>query len=111
MPAAIGQHIDSYVIIALLGRGGMAEVYHARQMLRGGVTREVALKLIDARLSAMPEFNARFTREAQTLIGLSHPHILEAFDYGMYQNSGIAILWGCLSVASLPTNANRHDPR
>ena len=92
MPAVIGQRIDSYEIVALLGRGGMAEVYHARQTLRGGVSRDVALKLIDGRLSTMPEFNARFDREAQTLVALSHPHILKAFDYGVYQDSAYLVI-------------------
>ena len=92
MPAVIGQRIDSYEIIALLGRGGMAEVYHARQVMRGGVIRDVALKLIDPRLSELPEFNARFDREAQTLISLSNPHILKAFDYGLYQNSAYLVM-------------------
>ena len=92
MPAVIGQHIDSYEIIALLGRGGMAEVYHARQTLRGGIRRDVALKLIDARLSELPEFNARFDREAQTLIALSHPHILKAFDYGVFENNAYLVM-------------------
>jgi serine/threonine-protein kinase len=90
--ALIGQRIGTYEIIALLGRGGMAEVYRARQVLRGSVTRDVALKLIDARLSSMMEFNARFDREAQTLIGLSHPHILKAFDYGLYQDSAYLVM-------------------
>ncbi len=87
MPDLIGQHIGQYDIVALLGKGGMAEVYRARQTLAGGVSRGVALKLIDARLAAAPEFIARFKREAQTLVSLSHPHILKAFDFGQYQDT------------------------
>ena len=92
MPAVIGQNIGSYKIIALLGRGGMAEVYHARQTMAGGVTRDVALKLIDSRLSESSEFNARFSREAQTQINLAHPHILKAFDYGVYEGSAYLVM-------------------
>ncbi|MHB8626307.1 MAG: protein kinase domain-containing protein [Aggregatilineales bacterium] len=87
MPDLIGQRIGQYEIVALLGKGGMAEVYRARQTLAGGVSRDVALKLIDARLAAAPEFIARFKREAQTLVSLSHPHILKAFDFGQYQDT------------------------
>ena len=59
MPNLVGQRIDAYEIIALLGKGGMAEVYRARQQLGGRVARDVALKLIDARLSLTSEFIAR----------------------------------------------------
>ena len=68
MSNIIGQRIGSYQIVGLLGKGGMANVYRAQQVLGGGVTREVALKLIDPRLSLTQEFLARFRREAQTLI-------------------------------------------
>src|SRR5579859_7398349 len=87
MSGLIGQHIGSYEIVALLGKGGMAEVYRAHQQLGGRVARDVALKLIDARLALTPEFVARFEREAQTLVSLSHPHILKAFDYGQFQDT------------------------
>ncbi len=87
MENMIGQQIGAYKIVALLGKGGMAEVYRARQQLGGRVARDVALKLIDPRLSLSPEFIARFEREAQTLVSLSHPHILKAFDYGQYQDT------------------------
>ena len=59
MPDLTGQTIGPYRIVALLGKGGMAEVYRARQTLGGGVGRDVALKLIDVRLSMTPEFVAR----------------------------------------------------
>lgn len=87
MPDFLGQRIGPYEIVALLGKGGMAEVYRARQTLSGGVKRDVALKLIDTRLSESSEFKTRFGREAQTLISLSHPHILKAFDYGQFQDN------------------------
>ncbi|MHB8630198.1 MAG: protein kinase domain-containing protein [Aggregatilineales bacterium] len=87
MENMIGQQIGAYKIVALLGKGGMAEVYRAHQQLGGRVARDVALKLIDSRLSLSPEFIARFEREAQTLVSMSHPHILKAFDYGQYQDT------------------------
>ncbi|MHB8626212.1 MAG: protein kinase domain-containing protein [Aggregatilineales bacterium] len=87
MANLIGQRIDKYELIALLGQGGMADVYRARQMIGGRVAREVALKLIDPRLALTPEFIARFERETQTLASLSHPHILKAYDFGQFENN------------------------
>src|SRR5579864_775586 len=96
----VGQRIGTYEIVALLGKGGMAEVYRARQQLGGRVVRDVALKLIDARLSLTPEFIARFEREAQTLVSLSHPHILKVFEYGQ-QNDLLYLVMELLSGGSL----------
>lgn len=87
MASLIGQRIDKYELIALLGRGGMAEVYRARQMLGERVAREVALKLINSRLTLTPEFISRFERETQTLASLSHPHIVKAYDFGQFRNN------------------------
>lgn len=93
-PSLSGQRIGTYEIVSLLGKGGMAEVYRARQMLLGGVSREVAIKVIDPPRNEgrLAEFRARFSREAQTLIGLSHPHILKAFDYGMHEDSAYLVM-------------------
>ncbi len=79
MADLIGRHLGQYEIIALLGEGGMATVYRARQK---SVRREVAVKVIDPRLVKTAQFIARFEREAQTVASLSHPHILKVFDYG-----------------------------
>ena len=83
----IGHSIDSYEIISLLGKGGMAEVYHARQHLAGHIHREVALKLMTTELSANPEFVRRFEHEAEMQMSLSHPYILKAFDYGQHEDT------------------------
>src|SRR5579859_5231246 len=80
MSNLIGQRLGQYEIISLLGRGGMATVYRARQ---SSVNREVAVKIITPELaSGGPDFVTRFEREAQTVANLSHPHILRVFDYG-----------------------------
>ncbi len=77
----IGQRIGQYEIIALLGKGGMATVYRARQ---ANIEREVALKVIKTELAGTADFVKRFEREARTIASLSHPHILKIFDYGQY---------------------------
>ena len=57
----------------------MAEVYRARDELLG---REVAVKVLNERLSGDRSFVERFKREAQAAAGLSHPNIVSLYDYG-----------------------------
>jgi hypothetical protein len=74
----IGKQLGSYEIVALLGRGGMGEVYRARdQKLR----REVALKVLPTEFAANTERMNRFEREARMLAALNHPNI--AAIYGL----------------------------
>ena len=87
MPEVSGHIIDDYEIISLLGKGGMAEVYHARQHLAGRVQRDVALKLMTTELSGRAEFVSRFEHEAEMQMSLSHPYILKAFDYGKHDDT------------------------
>ena len=56
-----------------LGRGGMGVVYLARDVQ---LDRDVAIKVLPARLARTPESRERFVREARTAAGLSHPHIV-----------------------------------
>src|SRR5262249_52026705 len=83
MPSLIGRRIGHYEITALLGKGGMATVYRARQL---NIPREVAIKIIKPDLVETKEFLHRFRREAETIASLSHPHILKLFDYGKYRD-------------------------
>ncbi len=79
MADLIGQRLGQYEIVALLGEGGMAAVYRARQP---SMDRDVAVKVIESKLARNPEFVKRFEREARTVAALSHPFILKVFDYG-----------------------------
>ena len=72
MPLAPGTRLGPYEILAPLGAGGMGEVYRARD---AKLRRDVALKILPAAFAADPERRARFTREAQVLAALNHPHI------------------------------------
>jgi eukaryotic-like serine/threonine-protein kinase len=76
---APGTVLGPYAIVAPLGAGGMGEVYRARDARLG---REVAVKVLSARLAATPEARARFEREARTISQLSHPHICALYDVG-----------------------------
>ncbi len=78
-----GARIGNYEIIGLLGEGGMAVVYRARQI---NVQRDVAFKVIESRLANSPDFIKRFEREAHTIANLNHPHILKLFDFGQHES-------------------------
>ena len=68
-----------YAVIERVGVGGMAEVYRARDELLG---RDVAVKVLNERLSTDKSFVERFRREAQAAANLSHPNIVSLYDYG-----------------------------
>ncbi len=70
---------NRYEIVRLLGSGGMADVYLARDIHLG---REVAIKVLYGRYSRDEEFVTRFRREAQAAAGLNHPHIVSVYDRG-----------------------------
>ncbi len=73
---------ERYERLELLGRGGMGEVYRARQT---DLDRIVALKLVLNERSSDPQFLARFRREALAMARLSHPHIVGVHDFGEWQ--------------------------
>lgn len=74
-----GQSIGPYKIIALLGAGGMGEVYRAHDARLG---REVALKLLPDSLAGGTESVRRFQQEARAASALNHPNILAIYDIG-----------------------------
>src|SRR6186713_711685 len=68
----IGRTIAHYEVTSHLGKGGMGEVYRARDSRLG---RDVALKVLPEAFAADAERLARFQREARLLASLNHPHI------------------------------------
>src|SRR5262245_63109580 len=72
MSLQIGQQLGSYEITSLLGKGGMGEVYRARDLK---LKREVAIKVLPDEFSHDSERLARFQREAEVVASLNHPHI------------------------------------
>jgi serine/threonine protein kinase/Tol biopolymer transport system component len=72
------RELGPYRIVDLLGRGGMGDVYRARDTR---LERDVALKVLPARFAADPDRLARFKREAQVLASLNHPHIAAIYGF------------------------------
>jgi eukaryotic-like serine/threonine-protein kinase len=83
----IGRQVGPYHVSALLGRGGMGEVYRARDQKLG---RDVAIKVLPAAVAADPERLSRFDREARLLASLNHPHI--AAIYGFEESGDLRAL-------------------
>jgi beta-lactam-binding protein with PASTA domain/tRNA A-37 threonylcarbamoyl transferase component Bud32 len=68
-----------YRLIELLGQGGMATIYRARD---GQLERDVAVKLLRPEYGRDPDFLTRFRAEAQAAANLNHPNIVAVYDYG-----------------------------
>src|SRR5687768_14708615 len=82
-----GARIGVYEIVSSLGAGGMGEVYRARDTK---LNRHVAMKVLPDLFASDTDRFARFTREAQTLGALNHPHIAQI--YGLEESSGVRAL-------------------
>ena len=97
MPLALGTKLGPYEIGALLGAGGMGEVYRARDTR---LDRTVAIKILPAHLSADPVRKQRFEREAKTISSLNHPHICVLHDVG-HQDGIDYLVMECLEGETL----------
>src|SRR6185295_15688136 len=95
-----GTRLGPYEIAALIGVGGMGEVYRATDT---NLARQVAIKVLPASVAADPDRLARFDREAKTLAALNHPNI--AAIYGLEKSSGITAL--VMELVEGPTLADR----
>src|SRR5689334_16134282 len=73
MGLSAGDKLGPYEILALIGKGGMGEVYRARDPR---LNRDVAIKVSAA------QFSERFEREAKAIAALNHPNICQIYDVG-----------------------------
>src|ERR1017187_4456274 len=73
MPLSVGEKLGPYEILALVGKGGMGEVYRAHDTR---LNRDVAIKVADS------QFSERFTREARAIAALNHTNICNLSDVG-----------------------------
>ena len=91
-----GQRLGSYEVIALLGVGGMGQVYRARDPR---LERDIALKVLQ---TDDAEHRKRFAREARAIAALNHPNIVTIYSVeevdGQYVQSG-PVTTGCIPPA------------
>ena len=90
-----GTELGSFVVAELLGKGGMGEVYRARDTKLG---RDVAIKVLPERLSRDVELLGRFEREAQALASLNHPNV--ATVHGFERDAARGILFLVMELIS-----------
>src|SRR5438128_4478268 len=100
MAVTIGKAFGLYEVTALLGEGGMGQVYRARDTR---LQRDVALKLLPDAFTFDADRLARFQREAQVLASLNHPNI--AAIYGIEESKPARAL--VMELVDGPTLAER----
>jgi serine/threonine-protein kinase len=80
----VGREIGHYRVVSLLGRGGMGEVYRARDVR---LSREVAIKALPLVYSADPARLRRFEQEASAAGQLNHPNVVTIYDIGVHDSA------------------------
>ena len=86
-PSLLGRQLSSFILISGLGKGGMGEVYRAKDQKLG---REVAIKVLSEDFAKDDTRISRFQREAKLLASLNHPNI--ASIHGLEESDGIQFL-------------------
>src|SRR2546422_1975304 len=87
MGITIGTQLGSHYLTGLIGRGGMGEVYRAKDTK---LKREVAIKVLPDAFSRDPDRVSRFQREAEVLASLNHPNI--GAIYALEEAGGVRFL-------------------
>src|SRR6266481_2174530 len=101
MPLSVGEKLGPYEILALVGKGGMGEVYRARDPR---LDRDVAIKVLPAALAQHADRLARFEREAKVLAALNHPNIASIYGLEELPGNARAIV---MELVEGPTLADR----
>jgi serine/threonine-protein kinase len=98
-----------YELGELIGEGGAARVYHSRDTV---LDRVVAVKLLRDEYSTDQDFVARFHREARAVASLSHPNIVDIYDYGMHDGTYFIVMQWIkgTDLKSLLRESGRLDP-
>ena len=79
-----GSKLGPYEVLSVVGAGGMAEVYRARDSRLG---REIALKVVNESLASSPDLVRRFEQEARIAGSLNHPNIVAVYDVGVHDGA------------------------
>ena len=85
----MGDRIGPYIITSVLGRGGMGIVYRATDTR---LERSVAIKMLSVHGRQSQSLIERFQREAKAVAGLTHPHIVELFDIGVFDGMPYVVM-------------------
>ncbi|MQA29809.1 MAG: protein kinase [Luteitalea sp.] len=103
------RELGSYRLVERLGQGGMGEVWRAKHRL---LARPAAIKLIRASANAADSDEAvrRFEREAQVTAGLSSPHTVQLFDFGVADDGSFYYVMELLDGLDIETLVGRHGP-
>src|SRR4029453_8694544 len=89
MALPAGAQLGVYEIVALVGAGGMGEVFRARDTR---LDRTVAIKVLPAQFAADPQVRERFDREAKVISSLDHEHICALYDVGHEQGVDFLVM-------------------
>ncbi len=89
MPLSSNTKFDHYEILAPLGKGGMGEVYRARDTR---LNREVAIKVLPGEVAYDADRLHRFEQEARATSALNHPNILTVYDFGNYEGNPYLVM-------------------
>ncbi|HET9129368.1 MAG TPA: protein kinase, partial [Terriglobia bacterium] len=89
MPLTIGTQLGSHEVTALIGRGGMGEVYRARDLK---LKRDVAIKMLPLEFCRDVERVRRLEREAEVLASLNHAHIGAIYDVEYFEGTPCLVL-------------------
>ncbi len=80
---------DRYRLDAIIGEGGMGAVYAAEHLL---IRKRVAVKVLHAEMTRLPEVVARFEREAMAAAHIEHPNVATATDFGKLENGSFFLV-------------------
>ena len=89
MSLEAGRQLGSYEIVSLLGKGGMGEVYRARDLK---LKRDVAIKILPEEFSRDHDRVTRFQREAEVLASVNHTNIASIYDLQETNGSSFLVL-------------------
>jgi serine/threonine protein kinase len=85
----IGELIDHYRVLELIGRGAMGIVYKALDV---NLDRRVAIKVMSVEARSDPDFVERFRQEARMQGALNHPNVALLFDYFIHEGAPVAVM-------------------
>jgi eukaryotic-like serine/threonine-protein kinase len=85
----IGELVDHYRVLELVGRGAMGVVYKALDV---NLERTVAIKVMSAEVRSDPDFVERFRQEARLQGALNHPNVALLFDYFVHDGTPVAVM-------------------